>query len=69
MMDTDGIEGQFSSTMISLEPIEVGKIILWTSETNSLVIVGLNTSDWCNTFVTIYAPCRNTSQVHQQMEY
>ena len=26
MLDTDGIEGQFSSTVISLKPSEVGKI-------------------------------------------
>ena len=25
MLDTDGIEGQFSSTVISLKPSEVGK--------------------------------------------
>ena len=40
----DGIEGQFSSTITSLEPSGVGKI-LWTGITNILLIVGLNSSD------------------------
>ena len=40
MLDMDDIEGQCLSTITSLKPSEVGKIILWIGVTNILIDCG-----------------------------
>ena len=48
MLDMDDIEWQFLSTIISMKPSEVGKIILWISLSNILTDCGFNVSNWYN---------------------